>query len=170
MLAGQVSDDTGISADFSPSETVNLDPKEVTALQFDDRNEEKFFLTDAGLVHLKRYPNLKHLDFTGVIRITDNGLKQLAQVLRLTFLDIGQTMITDQGLKYVGRLGELEVLIIGFRYAPSFTITDRGLVHLESLENLRNLSITRTNDITPSVVARLQAVLEDCMISFYPQE
>lgn len=61
MLAGQVSDNAGISVEFSPSETVNLDLKEVTALQFNDSNEEEFFLTDAGLVHLKRYPNLKHL-------------------------------------------------------------------------------------------------------------
>jgi len=126
MLAGQVSDDADISVDFSPSETVNLDPKEVTALQFDDSNEEEFFLTDAGLVHLNRYPNLKHLNLDGAIRITDNGLKQLARVLRLTYLNIDDTVITDEGLKYVGRLGELEVLVIG--------------------------------------VARLQAVLEDCII------
>ena len=111
---------------FSPSETVNLDPKEVTALQFDDSNEEEFFLTDAGLVHLKRYPNRKHLNLDGAIRTTDNGLKQLARVPRLTYLNIDDTVITDEGLKYVGRLGELEVLVIG--------------------------------------VARLQAVLEDCII------
>ncbi len=87
-------------------------------------------------------------------------------VPRLTFLNIDDTVITDEGLKYVGRLGELKGLIIGVvRAGPStFTITDRGLVHLESLENLMYLSINGENGITPPGVARLQAVLEDCTI------
>jgi hypothetical protein len=75
-------------------------------------------LTDDGVRHLARLPQLKHLELSGTA-ITDRGLEVLQHLPALETLSLAMTRVTDQGVA--------------------------SLAHCERLENV-NLSWTETGD------------------------
>ena len=81
--------------------------------------------------------NVTSLNLTST-QITDDGLKDLAKLQKLTNLSL-PTQITDVGLKEVAKLQKLERLEL-----ISSQITDAGLEDVAKLQKLRNLILART--------------------------
>ena len=70
----------------------------------------------------------------GDTKITDAGLKDVAKLQQLTNLNLAYTKITDAGLKDVAKLQQLEVLFLG-----NTQVTNAGVAELKKA--LPNCSI-----------------------------
>ncbi len=95
-------------------------------------------MTTAGLAHLKRLSNLRHL-FLGDTPLTDEGLTFLHGLTNLETLDLSSTLVTDAGLTHLEGLTRLSVLFL-----MNTQVTDAGLVHLKGLVNLKELLLLHT--------------------------
>ena len=96
--------------------------------------------------------------YLGDTKITDAGLKEVAKLQKLTFLRLSFTNITDAGLKKVAKLQQLTYL--GLRGTK---ITDVGLKEVAKVKQLKYLYLTGTK-ITKAGVAELQKALPKCRI------
>jgi formylglycine-generating enzyme required for sulfatase activity len=89
---------------------------------------------------------------------TDVGLAQMGPQPKLTFLSIGQTQVTDQGLAYVSTLNGLLTLEL-----QNLPITDGGLEHIAKLTKLEIVRMNYTR-VTTQGVAKLQASLRNVKV------
>lgn len=97
-------------------------------------------LTDNELVHVGKIVSLTHLNInscTSWVSITNDGIRNLCNLINLTNLDIAYSGMTNTGLEYICHLKTLKHLDIG----GATQITDDGLVHLGNLSNLIHLDI-----------------------------
>src|SRR5262249_13516259 len=67
----------------------------------------------------------------------DDALSQLAMQTSVRTLQLGGDQVTDENLRYVGRMTGLEELSIAW----GFPLTDRGFAHLSGLKRLRILQV-----------------------------
>ncbi len=102
------------------------------------RGEWKKGATDNGLRHLAGLKNLKFLDLS-YSKLTNAGLRHLAGLKGLTELVLDHTKVTDEGLKHLAGLEKLTDLSLGHT-----AVTDEGLKHLAGLEKLTDLSLGHT--------------------------
>ena len=72
----------------------------------------------------------------GDTQVTDAGLKELKELKNLTLLDLGGTQVTDAGLKELKDLKNLTSLDLG-----GTQVTDAGLKELKDLKNLTSLDL-----------------------------
>src|SRR5690606_36878060 len=94
------------------------------------------YLTDAGIAHRKKLPNLTYL-YLLYNNLGDESLKHLAEVPKLRLLDLrGCTLITDDGLAHLKPLANLNVLKL-----RSASLSDAGVAHLATLTGLIGLSL-----------------------------
>jgi len=119
-------------------------------------------VTDSGLVIVAPLGHLERLSLSHAT--TDAGLASVQNLLSLQHLDLSETRITGQGLRYATHLPELLYLSlrhtrIGDDDLPqlrAFTqlvcldlsgtaITDAGLAHLKELPSLSSLVVMRTH-------------------------
>ena len=100
------------------------------------------------MAHFQGLKNLKLLDlrnesFTATEpkapRITDAGLKHLAGLTKLEYLNLQGQHITDEGLKHLSGMTNLQTLSLSFS-----GITDEGLKHLDGFQKLRSLHLYGT--------------------------
>lgn len=152
---------------------------------------ERERISDAGLEHLCRLPNLEVLNLYGN-KLTDTGLTHLQRLKRLRELNLSLLSITDQGLVHLESLTNLQQLELlyseGFA-GPMLTdgaaetvqsltdlttldltgakLTDSGLQQLRSLKKLKNLRLVRTQ-VTADGVRAFQLALPDCRIIVLP--
>ena len=93
-----------------------------------------------------------HLGFTD---ITDASLKETTKLKNLEELSLGSTKITDAGLKEVAKLQKLETLLL-----THTKITDVGLKNVAILKNLTwlDLSSTQITDTGLKEVAKLKTL------------
>lgn len=136
-------------------------PNEPIHFQFRDPGP-----TDVDLATL-RTPLLNsnrpvHLNFNGCTSISDAGIAHLADIPMLRRLSLGDTKVTDAGLKVVGTL-ELDEL-----YLSSPAITDAGVARLAPLTKLKKLGLYGAK-LTASSFAHLanMAELEELNTSTY---
>ncbi len=92
------------------------------------------------------------LDLGGTV-ITDEGLKTLGKFKNLTRLHLHNTDVTDEGLSHLTDLPNLEHLNL---YGTS--VTDEGIQQLEELPNLRKLFVWQTR-ITQEGAGELEKAL-----------
>lgn len=92
-------------------------------------------ITDAGLRHVAE---MKHLDDLTVLgpATTDEGLKHLAKLAQVRFLDL-MGPFTDLGLKNLSELRELRFLVLASPH-----LSDQGLSSLRSLSKLQGLILS----------------------------
>jgi hypothetical protein len=95
----------------------------------------------------------------GRTKITDDGLKAVEGLKNLQKLHLENTKIGDAGLAHLKNLSSLEYLNL---YGTQ--ITDAGLTDLEGLKNLRALYLWQTKT-TPEGVEKLQKALPKCQIN-----
>ena len=109
-------------------------------------------ITDAGVRDLAELRNLQHLTLNGAA-ITDKALESLAKsplLKNLHSLGLDHTAISDAGLKYLAGAPGLQALNI-----MNTQVTDAGLVHLRNMKSLRNLAVGGTA-ITLDGIAELK--------------
>jgi hypothetical protein len=100
-------------------------------------------MTDEVLADVSAVDTMAGLNLGGSKALTDEGVRHLARLPALKYLDLSGTAITDRGLAVLRDLPALETLsLAGTR------ITDEGVAHLANCHELRqvDLSWTRTGD------------------------
>jgi hypothetical protein len=110
-------------------------------------------LTDEGLKPLARMSNLKLLMIGG--NFTSDGLESISELTGLTWLAIDKprgvpSKIDDRGMQRLKKLTNLERL---FLTGPD--ISDDGLVVLQDMTKLEQISITHGSRVTGTGFARL---------------
>jgi hypothetical protein len=97
-------------------------------------------ITDAGVAQLSRLRRLQLLDIS-LSRLTDEGVRSLAMLPELEELSI-QGKFTDKSLLYLSRAGHLKSLRLR---GGECEFGDEGLRHLEGLKDLRSLVLQNAN-------------------------
>jgi hypothetical protein len=100
-------------------------------------------MTDAMLLEVSDIARVTGLNLSGSKTVTDEGLRHLARLPNLRHLDLGGTAITDRGLAVLRDLPQLESISLAMT-----RITDAGAADLAHCHELRqvNLNWTRTGD------------------------
>ncbi|MDB5387017.1 MAG: blaR1 3 [Planctomycetaceae bacterium] len=131
----------------------NLSNTRVTKLEFESMNQLKELhvwgmqLTDDVLRAVAGAPNLEQIDlsrpygsrFGGRTEISDEGLKSLSGLKKLTVLGLTGAHISDQGVRTIGTLSTLKAVGL-----TATDVTDAGLAHLSSLKNMISLGVGET--------------------------
>ncbi len=122
------------------------DLEHVTTLRLGDSKQ----LTDAGMRHLARMPQLRHLDVGGSA-VSDAGLEALRHLPELRTFSAWRTHITDKGAANLAHCHRLE------RVDVAFTATGDGLI--ATLAGKEHLTHLRTgNGVTDAGIASLHAL------------
>jgi len=100
-------------------------------------------MTDAVLADICRVENITELDLSSSRSLTDAGIRHLLRVPQLKYLDLSGTAVTDRGLNVLRNLPALESVSLAMT-----AITDEGASHLAYCKHLQvvNLSWTQTGD------------------------
>ncbi len=70
-------------------------------------------LTDAGVRHLARMPQLRHLDLSGT-QVTDRGLEVLRDLPALELINLGGTRVTDAGAAELAHCAAIRRVDLGW--------------------------------------------------------
>lgn len=128
-----------------------------TLAQNDDRLEVSFQMQGTSVTDKDLGPmaQLKKVTYVNLAKtsITDAGLAALTRHTGITRLHLEQTKITDAGLKHLKSLDQLEYLNL---YGTG--VTDAGILQLAALKNLKNLYLWETK-VTPEGAKRLKDAL-----------
>jgi internalin A len=89
------------------------------------------------------------LDFTRT-GVTDDWLKELAKLKKLTSLDLRETQVTNAGLKELATLEFLTSLNLS-----GTKVTDEGLRQLAPLRNLNCVILSRNTDTTLEIMSEI---------------
>lgn len=92
-------------------------------------------VTDAGLRHLARLPNLRHLDLSGTA-ITDRGLIILRDLPKLETISLAMTRVTDEGVVHLAGCDALEQVNLSWTHTGDNAI--RTLVGKRRLNHFRS--------------------------------
>lgn len=118
---------------------------------------------DAGLLRIANIKSLEKLYFEGCKRVTDDGIRELADLPNLKDLGIGNTSVTDKGLVSIATFKKLEMLELS-----GCPITNKGVMELIELEGLRLLFLSRLGKkdslVSEETVEILQDFLPQCKI------
>lgn len=91
---------------------------------------------DASVANISKFAKLEDLNLDGC-SISDAALSSIASSLTIKRLRLAKTNISDAGLAQIKNLTQLELLDI----SDCDQVTSAGLVHLQGLTKLRNLSL-----------------------------
>jgi len=122
-------------------------------------------MTDEVLADVCGVESVTSLDLSGSKRLTDTGIRHLARLPGLTYLDLSGTAITDRGLEILRHLPALEDLSLAMT-----AVTDEGMPQLAHCHAVRrvNLSWTATGDRALEALAgkrRLSELLSGAAVS-----
>jgi Leucine-rich repeat (LRR) protein len=92
--------------------------------------------TDESVAAISNFAKLEELNLDGC-SISDAALSSIAGSLSIKRLRLAKTKISDTGLAQIKALAQLELLDI----SDCAQVTSAGLVHLQGLTKLRNLSL-----------------------------
>ena len=97
-------------------------------------------MTDEMLERISHLEHVVSLRLSNSKSVTDEGVRHLARMPQLRVLDLSQTGITDRGLEVLRHLPNLESLSLVFT-----RVTDAGLEHLRGSHSLERLNLMWTN-------------------------
>ena len=118
-------------------------------------------ITDAGLAAIgtsKVSRELRQL-LIGKTKITDAGLKSVAELPRLYLLEVSGTAVTDAGIAQLGGMERLKVL--RFR---NTAVTDKGMASLGGLKTLIIMSVGGSK-VTDTGIAGLRQKLPGLVVT-----
>ena len=95
-------------------------------------------VTDDSLAHLEGLVNLKELALN-YTNVTDHGVAHLAGLTTLTNVNFNRTDVTDAGLEHLKHMHELVQLSLN-----ETQVTDAGMKHLAECKKLKNVSVYGT--------------------------
>lgn len=134
--SGHDADTVGVARDWPTALQVLASPE---ALGIDTHGQA----TDAMLADLSRIDHLVSLRLGGSRGVTDEGLRHLARLPNLRQLDVSGTAITDEGLKVLRELPTLESINLAWTRTSDAGTAE--LAHLHGIVDV-NLSGTRNGD------------------------
>lgn len=115
-------------------------------------------MTDAVLAQVADLDHVTGLSLAGSRQLTDDGLRHLARMPQLQRLDLTGVKLTDRGLEVLGQLPDLR----RFEMTWQRGITDAGVAHLRACDHIEHVNLmgTPTGD---KAIAALQgkAALHD---------
>jgi Leucine-rich repeat (LRR) protein len=139
-------------------------------------------ITDAAFSHVSKLKKVNNF-FARDTQFGDQGMAAISSLPNLMIVQVGNTRVGDAGLlKYCDQKSPVDRLVI-----DNTKVTDKGLVNLYKLPNLRSLSLTADNitdasvpsliklkklqglgvrhtKITPAGIDRIRAALPNCSI------
>lgn len=131
-------------------------------------------ITGSGFSHLKDHRQLTQVTLSGP-NVNDDGAAALAELPRVTHLQVGngyrwdglvyEPQLTDAALKSIASMDTIEYLSI-----DGACITDKGLLHLARLPNVRSIQFFRCPQLTAAGLNRLKERLPECNISVHESE
>ncbi len=125
-----------------------LNPTGLTRLSFEDES-----VTDADLAPLAKFTDLEALDLTCCAALTDAVLDHLKGLKKLHTLVLADgPRVTDAGMKVLSGMTRLRHLNLDRAAAG---VTDEGLKHLGNLKDLESLSFAGTKAATPAALEHL---------------
>jgi hypothetical protein len=136
----------------------------VAAEDVDPRTKRKilkvFMPTSTNDATMLKFPPLPiRFDLSlGDTQVTDAGLKKIGQLKNLSGLFLHGTKVTDDGLKDVSSLANLKDL-----WLDGTEVTDAGLKHLERLSALSHLSLEKTK-VTKQGIHSFRKAIPKCEI------
>jgi hypothetical protein len=143
-------------------------------------------LSDRGIARLCTLPKLKAL-YLGHTAVTDAALQMLAEAKTpLEYLGVPKTQVSEAALAHLKDLSNLRHLHLNHK------VTDRGLVHLQQLQDLTTLAFTEApitdaglehlakiatlrqvslagSKVTSEGLQRLRAALPNCRVIASPE-
>jgi hypothetical protein len=122
------------------------------------------FVTDRGIQSLRRLPNLHTLRLFIGPRITEEGIRQLAEV-SVTDLDLTYTNVTDAKLRGLRNLNGLKSL----RLVNATGVTDEGVPSLMELKELKQLDLANAK-LTTNGLRQLKGAIPRCSIKYDSQK
>jgi hypothetical protein len=169
------------------------DAADLSRLPSDTTSIRARSLPDSDIPALRRFRNLRILDFFGgnavkQAQLTDEGLRNLSalELPSLHMLHVGPNKnITDAGLQHLVKLKTLDYLGLalcnqitdacletvatmtylgGLDLRGNAGLTDKGLVHLASMQNLKSLSLDGCTHISAAAVQQLRLSLPGCKV------
>lgn len=133
----------------------NEQTSEVSRIDFSRRKIENKHLKILDALAKHQKPGvLTHLEIDRT-PITDDGLKHLKQIKELDSLDLEFTAITDAGLSHISHMTSLKKLDL-----EGTKITDAGLKHLRKMKKLTALDL-RNTDVSRTAADKLRKALSD---------
>lgn len=118
-------------------------------------------ITDTEMECFRHFTEFESIGVGGCSGVTDAGLRHIAHLTKLTFLDLQDTGVTDAGLVHLAGLIELRYLDLN-----CLPITDAGVRYLEGLTKLKKLVINE-DGITDMAYERLLVVSPALQITNY---
>jgi hypothetical protein len=112
-------------------------------------------ITTSGLVNLKGLIQLEELDLSGN-NIAGEGLKYLEGLNNLKTLELGGCGLANADLIYIKNINKLQILFLGY----NFNITDDGLDIIKGMRSLKELNLYSDNKITDAGLEKLQALTQ----------
>jgi ankyrin repeat protein len=97
-------------------------------------------MTDAVLERISALPHLTSLRLGGSKALTDAGVRHLARMAQLRHLDLSGTQVTDAGLRALRELADLEHVSLAWTH-----VTDAGIGNLSNCERLARVNLTGTH-------------------------
>lgn len=97
-------------------------------------------MTDEMLERLSHLEHVVSLKLSNSKALTDDGIRHLARMPQLRELDLGQTGVTDRGLEVLRHLPNLESLSLVLT-----RVTDTGIAYVRGCHSLQRLNLMWTN-------------------------
>lgn len=94
------------------------------------------YVTDSSLEHVGRMTTLEGFDAPRAERVTDAGVKHLAGLRSLQYIDLGYSGLSDSGLEVLAGLPALETLRV-----HETRVSDRGVGAVSRIPNLKEFMI-----------------------------
>jgi hypothetical protein len=114
-------------------------------------------LTDDGLRHLADLTELRFLDLNWTAGITGSGFKHLGGLKNFSELHAHTTQVDDAAMEHLVGLPLVKLSLIRTK------ITDAGLPHLKQMKALRELWLQETM-VSSAGLTELRAALPQCKI------
>ncbi len=116
-------------------------------------------VTEAGIRHLWAPKWLEDLSLQMPSGITGKNFDVVADLPRLRRIHIASRDFTDEGLRYLGYLPQLQQVTLGtYRGGGPAGVTDAGLLLLAEAPKLRTVEIHRGSAVTEAGIARFKEV------------
>ena len=97
-------------------------------------------MTDAMLEDVSQIEHITALKLSGSRSVTDVGVRHLSRLPQLRHLDLSGTGITDRGLEVLRSLPELETVSLAWT-----RVTDAGVAHLSGCERVSDVNLQGTS-------------------------
>ncbi|HVT38842.1 MAG TPA: hypothetical protein VHE78_07350 [Gemmatimonadaceae bacterium] len=97
-------------------------------------------LTDGVLERISHLEDVTSLQSGGSKALTDAGVRHLARMPQLRHLDLSGTQVTDRGLEVLRELPALESISLSWT-----GVTDAAVVHLRDCQHLQRVDLSGTN-------------------------